>query len=180
MGEDIGRVGSRYDFRLHYKSAAKNGALILVISLMNRIIAGKILMTAVLLIGAILGFALDWSSNHLLNPDWHPHARFHGALLLFLLTGVSMTGVWLLWRESREPDVAMKTAALISASFWSPFFYITSLLPQSTLWAGRQGAQPHLAGRLVYPNVVVAGAFLFVTATAYWLTRSRPPEPHKQ
>src|SRR5882672_3905931 len=106
--------------------------------------AGRGLMTFVLVIQAISGFALDWSGNHLLNPLWHPHARFHGALLLFLLSGVSAMGVWLIWRESREPQVAMIVAALISLSFWTPFFYITYLLPSSTLWAGNPEATPHL------------------------------------
>lgn len=62
-------------------------------------------MTFVLVAGAVMAFPLDWSANHLLNPAWHPHARFHGALLLFLLAGVSGAGVWLLWRDSREPEV---------------------------------------------------------------------------
>src|SRR5437764_8499131 len=101
---------------------------------MKRIKVAKVLMTFVLLGGSILGFVLDWSSNHLLNPLWHPHARFHGALLLFLLTGVSATGVWLLWRASKEPEVGVAVAALISLSFWTPFFYIAFLLPSSTPW----------------------------------------------
>lgn len=130
-------------------------------------------MTFVLLLGVVLGFALDWSGNHLLNPLWHPHARFHGALLLFLLTGVSATGVWLLWRDSKEPEVAIKVAALISLSFWTPFFYVTFLLPSSTLWAGEPDRIPHLAGRLFYPNVAVAGGFLALTVLAYGLMRKR-------
>src|SRR5437763_11662569 len=113
---------------------------------------GRILMSAVLLAQAILSFVLDWSSNHLLNPLWHPHARFHGALLLFLLSGVSATGVWLLWRQSREPEIAIQVAALISLSFWTPFFYITSLLPESTLWAGDPKVIPHISGQVFYPN----------------------------
>jgi hypothetical protein len=137
---------------------------------MNRILLGKILMTFVLVAGAVLGFALDWSANHLLNPLWHPHARFHGALLLFMLAGVSATGVWLLWRSSKEPDVAMKAAACLSASFWTPFFYITLLLPGSTLWAGPPDRMPHLAGVVFYPNVAVAGIFLVLTAGSYILT----------
>src|SRR6266581_3848823 len=68
---------------------------------------GKGLMTFVLLAQAVSGFALDWSGNHLLNPLWHPHARFHGALLLFMLAGVSAAGSWLLWRKSTEPEVAI-------------------------------------------------------------------------
>jgi len=135
----------------------------------SRANAGRVLMTIVLLTGAVLGFVLDWSPNHLLNPEWHPHARFHGALLLFLLAGVSLAGVWMLWRDSKEPEVAMKVCAAISFSFWSPFFYATQLLPESSLWAGPVGRMPRLGGQVIYPNVVVAGVFLVLTAMGYWL-----------
>ncbi len=137
-----------------------------------RLKLARTILTGVLLLGAALSFALDWSANHLLNPAWHPHARFHGALLLFLLAGVSLTGVWLLWRDSKEPDVAVKAAALISASSWTPLFYITSVLPGSTAWAGDPNAIPHLTGFTFYPNLAVAAAFLLMTATAWRLGAS--------
>jgi hypothetical protein len=133
----------------------------------------RYILTAVLVSGALASFVLDWSANHLLNPAWHGHARFHGALLLFLLLGVSMTGVWLLWRDSKEPEVAVTAAALISASFWTPLFYIPSLLPGSTPWAGNPNAIPHLAGRVFYPNLAVAAGFLVLTAVAWSLGRVR-------
>ena len=133
---------------------------------------GRLVLTSVLLMQSVLGFALDWSGNHLLNPLWHPHARFHGALLLFLLTGVSMMGIWLLWRKSKEPEVAITVAAAISFSFWTPFFYITFLLPSSTLWAGDPAAVPHMAGLVFYPNVAVAGLFLVLTAAAWYVCRN--------
>ena len=131
------------------------------------------MMTFVLVAQAVLGFVLDWSPNHLLNPLWHGHARFHGALLLFLSGGVSATGVWLLWRKSKEPEVAIQVAGLISFSFWTPFFYVTYLLPGSTLWAGDPGAVPHLAGNVFYPNVAVAALFLMLTSAAWRLARAR-------
>ena len=134
---------------------------------MTRIKLAKIIMTFVLLGGSILSFILDWSSNHLLNPAWHPHARFHGALLLFLLTGVSIVGAWLLWRDSREPEVAMKVAAFIAVSYWTPLFYIPFLLPGSSWWAGRPGSEPRIDGLIVYPNLVVAAIFLLLTLLAY-------------
>ena len=121
---------------------------------------GKLLMTFVLVTQAVLGFLLDWSPNHLLNPAWHPHARFHGALLLFLLAGSSGTCLWLLWRKSREPRVALITSAAISSAFWMPFFFVTTLLPGSTLWAGDPSSIPHIAGHRYFPNVVVAALFL--------------------
>src|SRR5437660_5606887 len=123
---------------------------------MSRMKMGRALMSIVLVAQAISGFALDWSGNHLLNPLWHPHARFHGALLLFLLAGVSAMGLWLLWRKSAEPELAIQVAAIVSLSFWTPFFYVTLLLPGSSLWAGDPARIPHLAGRVFYPNVAVA------------------------
>src|SRR2546430_13631168 len=100
----------------------------------------KVLMTFVLLGGSLLSFVLDWSPNHLLNPLWHPHARFHGALLLFMLAGMSGTAIWLLWRKSNEPRVALRAAALLTLSFWTPLFYIAAVLPGSTSWAGAPDA----------------------------------------
>src|SRR5438477_5363435 len=110
---------------------------------MNRTELARIMMTILLAAGSVSAFILDWSGNHLLNPLWHPHARFHGALLLFLLTGVSLMGIWLLWRQSKEPEVAIVVAAVISLSFWTPFFYITFLLPSATAWAGDPARVPH-------------------------------------
>src|SRR3954451_10618286 len=104
---------------------------------MNRIPIARLIMSVVLGITTILSFVLDWSPNHLLNPLWHPHARFHGALLLFMLAGVSAAAIWLMWRKSTETHVAIRMAALVSLSFWTPLFYITSVLPGSTSWAGR-------------------------------------------
>ena len=147
---------------------------------MNRMVLGRLMLTGILLMQSVLGFALDWRGNHLLNPLWHPHARFHGALLLFLLTGVSLMGIWLLWRRSKEPEIAIVVAAVISLSFWTPFFYITFLLPSATLWAGDPARVPHLGGSIFYPNVAVAGLFLALTIAAWWIyggKRSVSKEP---
>jgi uncharacterized membrane protein len=144
---------------------------------MTRNVLAKTLMTFVLLIGSLLSFALDWSRNHLLNPLWVPHARFHGALLLFLLAGVSITGTWLLWRRSKEPAVAFKVAALISIAYWTPLFYIPFLLSSSSWWAGKLGTEPRIDGMIVYPNLIVAALFLSITVVAYWLSRNSQPEP---
>ena len=140
---------------------------------MTRAVVARILLTLILLGGAISSFFLDWRSNHLLSPAWPPHARFHGALLLFFLAGASATGTWLLWRKSAEPKVAFKVAALISASYWTPFFYATTLLPEADLWAGRPGTRPRLAGVPFYPNVLTAAFFLLLTGLAYWLAHNR-------
>lgn len=136
---------------------------------MGKIRIGKLLLTFVLMGGAIMSFAFDWSGNHLLNPRWHPHARYHAAILLFLFAGAAVTATWLLWRRSLEPAVAFTAAALLSLSYWLPFFYVPLLLPGSSYWAGTAGHEPHWAGRIVYPNLIVVGVFAFLTVLGWWL-----------
>lgn len=109
---------------------------------MSKISAARLLMSVILLGGSALSFLLDWSPNHLLNPLWHPHARFHGALLLFFVAGVSLTGTWLLWRRSGEPELPFKVAIFIVISYWTPLFFVPFLLPSASWWAGRPGTAP--------------------------------------
>lgn len=144
---------------------------------MHRMHIGRILLTLVLAATTIASFVLDWSPNHLLNPIWHPHARFHGALLLLMLA-VSGVAIWLLWRKSKEPETALLTAALLSLCFWTPLFYIPSVLPGSTSWAGSPETDPRLHGSLVTPNLIVAGFFVLVTIASLFLGLSgRRPAP---
>lgn len=139
---------------------------------MNRLLVSKLLLTIVLVGGSLMSFVLDWSPNHLLSPLWHPHARFHAAILLFLFAGVASTALWLIWRHSLEPSIGLTAAALLSASYWTPFFFVPFLLPGSSWWAGIPGHEPRIAGMVFYPNLAVVGLFLAITVAAWWLGTS--------
>jgi hypothetical protein len=138
---------------------------------MTRNQIGRILLTFVLIGGALMSFVLDWRANHLLNPLWHPHARYHAAILLFLFAGVASVSTWLLWRSSREPDVAFTVASLMSLAYWSPFFYVPFLLPVASYWAGIPGHEPRWLGTIISPNLIVITVFVLLTATGWWLGR---------
>ena len=116
-------------------------------------------MTAVLTTGVVASFILDWSANHLLSPLWHPHARFHGGLLLFMLAGVSATGLWMVWRKSSEPSIGIRAAGFLALSFWTPLFYVASVVPGASAWAGVPGADPRFRGAVLLPNMIVAVVF---------------------
>jgi DMSO/TMAO reductase YedYZ heme-binding membrane subunit len=143
---------------------------------MTRTTLAKAILSFVLLFGSIMSFFLDWSGNHLLNPLWHPHAKFHSAILLFLFAGVALTATWLLWNSAVEPKIAIKTAAALSASYWTPFFFVPYLLPGSSYWAGIPGHEPHLRGMVFYPNLLVVGLFLLLTLIACWIGTSQKQE----
>lgn len=136
---------------------------------LTRSTAGKLLLTFILLGGSGMSFLLDWSPNHLLNPLWHPHARYHSAILLFLFAGVAVTATWLLWRRSAEPHVGVTAAALLSLAYWTPFFYVPLLLAPASYWAGIPGHEPRIHGIPVYPNLVVVAIFTTLTLLGWSL-----------
>jgi hypothetical protein len=140
----------------------------------------RILLSALQVGGTIASFVLDWRTNHLLSPEWAPHARFHGGLFLFSMAGVAIISLWLLWRRSSEPRIGVIVAALLLLAYWTPLFYVNSLVPGSSLWAGAVGHEPRWGTVIVYPNLVFAGAFVVLSIFSIGAVVSWPniaPEP---
>lgn len=119
---------------------------------MDRRVIGKSLLTLVLVGGAVTAFLFDWNATHVFNPLWQPHARYHGAVLLFFLAGVAGVATWLLRRPSREPQVAVAAAAFSSLAYRTPFFYVPFLDPMASYSAAAPGEEPRIAGLLVQPT----------------------------
>jgi hypothetical protein len=138
---------------------------------MTRINLSRIILTTVLAVSTVASFILDWRGNHLLNPAWHPHARFHGGLLLFTLAGMAVIGIWVLWRHSLEPLFAVRVSALLALAYWTPLFYVNALVPGSSLWAGG----PRLGGQVIYPNLVIAALFVIATIAAILIAKGDNP-----
>jgi hypothetical protein len=138
---------------------------------MTRNKLGKFILSFVLVVGAIVSTAVDWNTTHLFNPAWHPHARFHDALFLLFLDAMSLVVLWLLWRRSKEPEVAIVVATLFSASVWTPFLYIEALIPGTSLLAADNVPVLKVAGMSLAPNLIIAIVMLLLTIAAYWLAR---------
>jgi hypothetical protein len=77
-------------------------------------------------IGTIAGTGrADLNRTHVFNPNWPPHARFHGAAGWGTVAGSQLLALWLIWRRGSAPaegDLAIKTAALLPVIAWTPFF----------------------------------------------------------
>ena len=88
---------------------------------MTKNLCGKLLLSNLLLGGAVVSVLVDWNDSHIFNPTWHPHAVFHDVVLLGFLSLASLWALWLLWRRSAEPKVALLTAASVPVFFWGMF-----------------------------------------------------------
>ena len=88
---------------------------------MNKAFCGKLLLSFLLIGGAVVSVLVDWNESHLKNPTWHPHAVFHDVVLLGFLSLASLWALGLLWRRSAEPRVALLTAASVPVFFWGMF-----------------------------------------------------------
>lgn len=140
---------------------------------MSRTKAGRSLLTFAVATFSAINVLADWNQTHIFNPTWPPHARFHAADMAVIVWSVSAIAIWLLWRRSTEPAVGMKVAMLISVALWSPFLYVTLLVPGTSLAVGAAppAFQHKIAGMTIEPQVVLAVLFLLLTAWGYRLAR---------
>ena len=104
---------------------------------MNKIALGRWIIAASATLGSIGSTIIDNVSGpnaHMRAiSTWPPHALFHDAAMFLLLDGVTLICLWLLFRRSREPDVAARVTTLFVIAYWTPFFYVTTLYPQASL-----------------------------------------------
>ena len=122
-------------------------------------------------IGTIVGTGrADLNNTHVFNPAWAPHARFHSVAGWGTVAGSQLLALWLLWRPGQHvdsSDVAVKTAALLPAIAWAPFFI--ALATPGTAVEDEPGHLPRVAG--VPLNLVPATVIPAISALGYALHR---------
>jgi len=122
-------------------------------------------------IGTIFGTGrADLNRTHAFNPQWPSHARFHSAAGWGTVAGSQLLALWLLWRSGQragEDDLAVKTAALLPAISWAPFFF--ALVIPGTAVEDEPGHVPRVAG--VPANFVPATLIPAISALGYALHR---------
>ena len=145
---------------------------------MSKATAGKSLLTFLLGAYPVINVLADWNKTHIFNPTWPPHARFHIAYGSVIAWSAVAIAIWLLWRRSTEPEVGVRVALLVQLALWTPFLYLTLLVPGTSLSLGAASpvVQHKIAGVVIEPQVVIAIIFHLLIAWGYRLA-SRPVAP---
>jgi hypothetical protein len=122
-------------------------------------------------IGTIVGTGrADLNRTHVFNPNWPPHARFHGAAGWGTVTGSQLLALWLIWRPGQqraEHDLAVKTAALLPLIAWAPFF--AALATPGTAVEDEPGHLPRIVS--VPANLIPAALVPAIAGLGYLLHR---------
>ena len=77
-------------------------------------------------IGQIAGtYLADWSSTHLLNPRWPPHARFHNGQTMSMGAALGLLTLYYTWRSYATKECERQgvgTAMVMGSLYWVTAF----------------------------------------------------------
>ncbi|CDJ99808.1 conserved membrane hypothetical protein [Microbacterium sp. C448] len=76
---------------------------------------GQIILSLALIMTSVAMVAFLFNGDHLGNPAWHPHARFHGAQTAGIGMAMGLLGLWLLWRPTTDRRPGIIAAAVLAA-----------------------------------------------------------------
>lgn len=105
----------------------------------------RILTTLGLLVLLVMLPVLEIRDTHVFNPDWPPHARLHEVWQLTTNGGVSLVGLWLVWKRGAVQLASVLGLCMIGGALVA------------------HGLAPAYGGALVYPGGP-GGIFLGVPA----------------
>jgi len=131
----------------------------------------RILVSVASLVTLIGSNLADWNKTHLFSELWSPHAKFHGAWLIFAFSLLSLYCLYLVWSQPDRQPQPTRTAAMVQTCIWLAFF--PALLVPGGALADPGKSFAEIAGLEV--NFYGALGQLLVLALSLALIKARVP-----
>ncbi len=138
---------------------------------MTRDLGGRLLLSAIAIFAAIGSFAADWNGTHIFNPNWSPHAKFHGAQTISTAILLAALTLFFVWRRSGDrPTNTLAAILLAGAYFWTQaaavFFPGVAWIDAEFLSAGQS------LDRFPPPQLIMDAAVTALVLASAWLLRA--------
>ena len=85
---------------------------------MNRLLAGRLVLTFAAAVTGITPFLADWNETHIYNEKWPPHAKFHNAQTLSMGALLSAASLFYIWRSKNGVRANLLPAVVFSSLYW--------------------------------------------------------------
>ncbi len=131
---------------------------------------GRWLVSLVGLLTALGCWLADYSSTHMFNDHWPPHAKFHNAQTILLGTLLGLLTVFYAWRRRGVGPDNLMAAILLSSLYWITQA-TAGLLPNTGLTDPEFLGPTRLPFGLTGPQPFLDAAMLSLIAIAYALER---------
>lgn len=140
---------------------------------MTRDLGGRLLLSAIAIFAAVGSFVADWNGTHMFNPNWSPHAKFHGAQTLASATILALLAIFFLWRRSGDRQTNSLAAVLFAGTyFWTQaaavFFPGVAWIDPEFLDADQS------LTRFPPPQLIMDAVVTAMVLLSAWLLRSAP------
>jgi hypothetical protein len=131
-----------------------------------RTILGRILITASIIAALATSLWTHWTTGHMADAAWPPHARYHLLLYDGTMALFGAAALWCLWGPRRDEWLALRGATFTVLAYFVPLFPAT-LFPTASVYAtsglAAEGGLP--------PNLIFAGAMIVLSLSGYGLAR---------
>ena len=141
----------------------------------SRVVVGAVL--AVTGVGAALadGIVPRTAAQHLRNPAWPPHAKFHDAQYVAMSALLGAGGLRLLIRRSGDPRAHLRQAAAVAAVPWLGMW--AALLVPGTAASDPEFAASESTPLGLHPQLLLASVMLVGLAGAVTAEEVRARSP---
>jgi hypothetical protein len=130
-------------------------------------LSSRIIFIALGILMPVGAHLADFNATHIFNPDWPPHAKFHGAQTLMLSVLLGGMTILVAWRRTAD-----RLSSIIAASGFASLYWISqgaaALYPGTAFFDPRfDTPDKYLLG--LADQLWIELLFLSLTALAAWL-----------
>jgi hypothetical protein len=134
-------------------------------------VPSRILYTFIGITIPIGSFLADYNETHIFNPNWPPHAKFHGGQTLSMSVLLGLMTIVFAWRKTDD-----RTSAVIATSGFAALYWISQ--GAAILYPGTAFFDPQFVTPNSYPlgialQVYIEIANLALILLASWLALRR-------